>query len=93
MKFLVVFSLVLATASADFLNPRATPVHPRDLVVPTEIEGRITNGMNAAPGQLPYQVALNFENTSGSGWFCGGSLVGNKNVAKYILTAAHCTSG
>jgi secreted trypsin-like serine protease len=43
---------------------------------------RITNGIVAAPGQFPWQVALIIDNM----YFCGGSLISSK----WILTAAHC---
>ncbi|XP_049542757.1 serine protease 1-like [Anopheles darlingi] len=49
--------------------------------------GRITNGMEASPGQFPYQVLLLVEFGALS-TLCGGSVLTNH----FILTAAHCGS-
>lgn len=83
MKVFLVFALAIASVSAGVL-PQDNPVHPRDL----DINGRITNGKNAAENQFPYQVGLSFSSSSGS-WWCGGSIIANT----YVLTAAHCTDG
>ncbi|XP_005187755.1 serine protease 1 [Musca domestica] len=83
MKFLIVFALALATASAG-------EIYQRDLVVPViEGEGRITNGNTASVGQFPYQVGLSLRVSALSSAWCGGSLIGNN----WVLTAAHCTDG
>ncbi|MBU6335548.1 MAG: serine protease [Chloroflexi bacterium] len=44
-------------------------------------EPRIVGGVEAAPGEIPWQVAV-----YPAGYLCGGSLVD----AGYVITAAHC---
>lgn len=86
MKFFVVFALLLASAYASPL------IFQRELVVPVlddSVEGRITNGQTAAPGQFPYQVGLSLKMSATSSAWCGGSLIGNR----WVLSAAHCTDG
>lgn len=52
-----------------------------------EIESRIVGGENAKKGQFPYQVSL--RNALYRQHYCGGSILSSR----YIITAAHCTSG
>ncbi|TMW46059.1 hypothetical protein DOY81_008863 [Sarcophaga bullata] len=82
MKVLIVFALALATASAE--------VQQRNVVVPAlELEGRITNGNQAAVGQFPYQVGMSLYKNAFTTTWCGGSVISRD----FVLTAAHCVDG
>ncbi|XP_036138603.1 trypsin-1 [Monomorium pharaonis] len=48
---------------------------------------RIVNGEEAKPGEIPYQVSLQYKDSSFH--FCGGSILNDY----YVITAAHCVYG
>ncbi|XP_068082961.1 coagulation factor X-like [Anabrus simplex] len=54
---------------------------------------KIVNGNAAQKNQLPYQVLIEDINPE-SNIVCGGTLInsgdGQKNIADFVLTAAHC---
>ncbi|XP_076377357.1 trypsin-1 [Megalopta genalis] len=56
--------------------------------VPTGLNPRITDGVDAAPGEFPYQVSIEWGIPSLKPYShaCGGSIL-NEN---YVLTAGHC---
>lgn len=49
-------------------------------------ERRIVNGQKAIPDQIPWQVALAKETSSGNQQYCGGVLINEE----WVLTAGHC---
>ncbi|EDV96771.1 GH16448 [Drosophila grimshawi] len=82
--FIACLALAIAATSAA---PSATIMHPMDLPkTSNQIEGRITNGVNAYEGQAPWTVGLSI-NVPGGTTFCGGSIIGHN----WVLTAEHCT--
>lgn len=48
---------------------------------------RIAGGDNANPGEIPYEVSLQFKNRKRK-HFCGGSII----LESWIVTAAHCVN-
>jgi len=48
-------------------------------------DNKIVGGVEAVPGEFPWQVAVRIDGM----YFCGGSLIDSTHV----LTAAHCTDG
>jgi len=50
-----------------------------------QMNEKIVGGVEAVPGEFPWQVAINIDGL----YFCGGSLIDSTHV----LTAAHCADG
>ncbi|XP_076679581.1 trypsin-1-like [Andrena cerasifolii] len=55
---------------------------------PNGLVPRITDGVNASPGEFPYQVSLQWgiPPILGYSHICGGSII----AEKFVLTAGHC---
>ncbi|ETN67336.1 serine protease [Anopheles darlingi] len=101
MKSISVVALLAlaAFASAEWIDIDWSQVKPIDEFdhywtrLPAELQvyryatpsQRIVNGVEALPGQFPYQIALLSNFASGTG-LCGGTVLTNN----FILTAAHC---
>jgi hypothetical protein len=99
--FVVILSLLFLLSSV--LSPAAA-VQAQDVEPPTpeaqesdeqggetpDVEGQIVGGIEADPGEWPWQVALVDGNTANfyDGQFCGGSLIDNY----WVLTAGHCVT-
>ncbi|XP_053674475.1 transmembrane protease serine 9-like [Anopheles nili] len=91
---------VCLVASAEWIDIDWSQVKPIDEFdhywqrLPAELQilrharpaHRIVNGVEALPGQFPYQIALLSTFVGGGSGLCGGSVITNN----YILTAAHC---
>lgn len=68
-----------------FANSKISAALKALLPVQPDRGSRITNGQEAVPHSLPYQVAT-FVNTPLGTFFCGGSIIS----VDLVLTAAHC---
>lgn len=51
--------------------------------------GRILGGLEAEPGQFPWQVLLVIQYYEWGILGCGGSLISDQ----WVITAAHCVDG
>ena len=58
-------------------------------VLRSALEIKIVGGRSAAPGELPWQVALFYERGRMMSCECGGSII----AENWVLTAAHCVEG
>ncbi|KAG7188817.1 hypothetical protein KM043_008426 [Ampulex compressa] len=58
------------------------------LASPFDLSPRITDGVDANPGEFPYQVSIQWGVPPILGYrhVCGGSIIGER----YVLTAGHC---
>ncbi|XP_030386356.1 serine protease 1-like [Scaptodrosophila lebanonensis] len=81
--------IILIFAAVGALPDSLASVMPiKDLPQSQSIDGRITNGYPAYEGKVPYVVGLSFTRSDGTGYWCGGSIIGHT----WVLTAAHCTN-
>lgn len=83
--------IVLLFFLSKFLAAFSEHTPDEDIVFLNDSFSRIVGGQPARAGQFPYQVALYlFKSfTSNLASKCGGSLISQR----WIVTAAHCTTG
>ncbi|XP_076649666.1 trypsin-1-like [Halictus rubicundus] len=77
---LIVSVLLLATAASAYDGPRVS----RGFGM-LDLNPRVVGGNEAARGQFPWQVSLQW-GVWGTSHFCGGSIIN----AQWIVTAGHC---
>ncbi|CAL4150485.1 unnamed protein product, partial [Meganyctiphanes norvegica] len=82
MRFTLLLVSLSAAAVAAAVQGNTFPRNG----IPQLQDTRIVGGVEATPGEFPYQVSIQHEGVFGRSHMCGGSVV-NTN---YVVTAAHC---
>ncbi|KAF7286845.1 hypothetical protein GWI33_003901 [Rhynchophorus ferrugineus] len=86
LKFLVVCLCLIALAHGQNLIPQYYPAEPTIFDNSTL---RVVAGQDASRNQFPYQISLRLVSGIFMYHICGGSIISQR----WVLSAAHCTSG